>query len=141
PSDGPWSIDVNWGDGSVHTSFDTTDQGALSADHTFAGPGTFPVTVTVADRLGASTPESFLVTVANLAPVLTAASDQASSEGAPASFDLGSFTDAGVNDGPWSVDVNWNDGSHSTFTATTLGALGTVGHTYPDSGSYTATVS
>src|SRR5205085_11412130 len=76
-------------------------------------------------------------------PVGTAASGQTSDEGSSASFDLGSFSDAGVNDGPWSVDVNWGDGSpHTAFNTGTQGALGSKSHSYDDNtgGGYTVTV-
>ena len=45
------------------------------------------------------------------------------------------------NDGPWTVNVNWGDGSpHTTFTRATQGTLGTQTHTYADNGTYTVTV-
>src|SRR5205085_3089451 len=81
--------------------------------------------------------------VNNLAPAVTAAASQSSNEGAAHSFDLGSFSDAGVNDAPWSVDVNWGDTSaHTTFNTSTQGALGSKSHTYDDNtgGGYTVTV-
>src|SRR5207245_843839 len=63
--------------------------------------------------------------------------------GSSASFDLGSFSDPGVKDYPWAVDVNWGDGTpHTTFNTSTQGALGTQNHTYADNtpGGYTVTV-
>src|SRR5205085_745731 len=66
---------------------------------------------------------------------------QSSDEGAAHSFDLGSFSDAGANDGPWSVDVDWGDGSpHTSFNAASQGALGSKSHTYDDNGAYTVKV-
>ena len=48
---------------------------------------------------------------------------------------LGSFTDSDPTDGPWKVVVNWGDGSpNSTFTRSTTGSLGTLGHTYLSTG-------
>src|SRR5205085_8923953 len=91
-------------------------------------------------RSGSTT---FPVTVANVPPTVTAPANQSSNEGANASFALGSFTDPGANDSPWSVDVNWGDGTaHTTFTQNTRGSLGSQSHTYADNGTgpYTVTV-
>ncbi|MBO0699415.1 MAG: hypothetical protein J2P46_13550, partial [Zavarzinella sp.] len=72
-------------------------------------------------------------------PVVTAPSDQSSDEGAAHAFSLGSFSDP--DDGPWSVDVNWGDGTpHTTFSAASAGSLGTRNHTYAEEGSYPVTV-
>ena len=135
--DGPWSVDVNWGDGTGHTTFTAASAGALPAkSHTYAdGPNNYVVSVTVSEAGTAPTPsdsDSFDVHVNNVAPVVTAAADQSSDEGDSHSFSLGSFTDPG-DDGPWSVDVNWGDGTgHTTFTAASAGALPAKSHTYAD---------
>src|SRR5205823_14261811 len=92
---------------------------------------------------GGSDSKTFKVTVANAAPAVTAPADQTASEGAATSFNLGSFTDAGANDNPWAVDVDWGDGSpHTTFTQGSQGSLGSQSHTYADNGAtpYTVTV-
>src|SRR5207248_3118239 len=80
------------------------------------------------------------VTVANVDPTVAAASDQNSDEGASASFDLGSFTDAGTNDAPWHVSVTWGDASSDTFNGSAQGALGSLSHAYNDNGTYAVTV-
>jgi len=73
-----------------------------------------------------------VVEVANVAPTITAAADQAADEGTSKSFDLGSFSDPGP-DSPWAVDVDWGDSStHTTFDATSTGSLGSTSHTYAD---------
>src|SRR5439155_497750 len=74
-----------------------------------AGPATTNVAIRVTDSDGASDTASEsvqVVNVANVAPSVTAAADQASNEGASHSFDLGSFTDPG-DDSPWHVSVDW----------------------------------
>src|SRR5439155_614370 len=53
---------------------------------------------------------------------------------------LGSFSDPGVNDGPWAVDVNWGDSSSTNGSRSAQGGLGTSSHTYDDNGTYTVTV-
>src|SRR5205085_8110501 len=55
-------------------------------------------------------------------------------------FSLGSFSDPGVNDGSWIVDVNWGDRQSDTFSTGAQGSLGSMSHTYADNGSYTVTV-
>src|SRR5205823_6353223 len=70
------------------------------------GPATKPVTGRIIDKDGGFTEYTTNVSVVNVAPSVTAAANQSSDEGSAHSFDLGSFSDAGVNDGQWSVDVN-----------------------------------
>jgi hypothetical protein len=73
-----WTVDVNWGDGSVHTGFNATSTGALSAQsHAFALPGTYTITVTAADPVASgvttwSLVRTFSVTVAPSLFVLNA---------------------------------------------------------------------
>ena len=79
--------------------------------------------------------------VNNVAPSVTAAAGQSSNEGENHSFALGSFTDPGP-DGPWSVDVDWGDGStDASFSKSAPGSLGTQSHIYADGpNDYTVTV-
>src|SRR5947209_5933576 len=68
-----------------------------------------------------------------LAPAITVmpAADQMSTEGAPNSFALGSFSDSDPLDTVWRVDVNWGDPfAHTTFGASNQGDLGMKPHTY-----------
>jgi hypothetical protein len=140
-NDAPWSVEVDWGDGSSHTTFGTASQGSLgSKNHTYADNGSYPVTVTVADKDGDSGQASFHVTTSNVPPSVTPPTDQSASEGVSASFTLGSFSDPGA-DSPWAVDVDWGDhGSHTTFTQTVTGSLGSKTHTFDDNGTYTVIV-
>jgi hypothetical protein len=71
--------------------------------------------------------------------VVTPPVDQTATEGTGQSFDLGKFSDP--DGGPWTVDVNWGDGSpHATFGLAAAGSLGTQPHTYAEDGLYTVTV-
>ncbi len=74
-ADSPWAVDVDWGDGSAHATFDMTLTGSLGTqNHTYAdGPGSRTVTVTVTDKNGAGDTETFTVQVANVAPTVTLA--------------------------------------------------------------------
>lgn len=78
------------------------------------------------------------LTVSNTAPVVTPPADQTATEGTGQLFDLGTFVDP--DGGPWAVDVNWGDGAHTTFMATTAGTLGTQAHTYAEDGDLPVTV-
>ena len=143
--DTPWTVIVDWGDLSSDTFTDSEASAGAITDrsHTYADNGTYNVTVTVREAGGVSAPSgsaSFDVTVANLAPVLTAAADQGSDEGQDVAFDLGSFSDAGANDADWTVDIDWGDSSSDTFDAALQGGLGALNHTYADDGLYSVEV-
>src|SRR6266567_957336 len=82
-ADSPWSVDVNWGDATTHTTFTRTTTGALpDQSHTYADNGTYTVTVKITDKDSASGTTTFTITVANVAPTATF--------NAPASVDEGS---------------------------------------------------
>jgi WD40 repeat protein len=133
---GPWTVTVDWGDGTSQTPFPVTKTGALSTgQHAYADPGVYPVTVTVTDGYEDSDRRSFRVTVRDVPPVFTSAPpDQPGSEGTPRQFELGTFGDAGVNDGPWAVAVDWGDGTPTTtFVATSSGAVPGQTHTFATS--------
>jgi hypothetical protein len=73
-------------------------------------------------------------------PAVTTPANASAIPGVSTAFALGSFSDPGANDGPWTVKVNWGDSSTpATFTATTQGALNAT-HTYASVGTFTATV-
>jgi hypothetical protein len=72
-------------------------------------------------------------------PTVTPPANQTSVEGSSQVFNLGSFSDP--DGGPWSIDVNWGDGSnHTTFTANNPGPLPTKNHKYGEEGPYTVTI-
>jgi hypothetical protein len=73
-------------------------------------------------------------------PAVTPPANQTSVEGVSQLFNLGSFSDP--DGGPWSVDVNWGDGTtHTTFTVNNAGPLPSNNHTYGEEGPYTVTIS
>ena len=87
-----------------------------SFDCTFPdGPALSNVTVTAFDDDGAADTDNQLVqvTVHNVAPVITAPSNQTADEGENHTFDLGSFSDPGT-DTPWQVVIDWGDSSSDT---------------------------
>jgi PKD repeat protein len=138
---GPWTVDVNWGDGSGADSFQVDSLGDVQRLHVYADNGTYTVAVTVTDGSSESDSATFQVTVENVGPTLTAPDDQEADEGASTSFNLGSFSDPGVEDSPWTVTVDWGDGSASeSFDVTEQGDVGRS-HGYDDNGLYTVSIS
>ena len=78
----------------------------------------------ITDMTGASTDYTTTISVSNLPPAVTSGgAGQAATQGVTTTFGLGSFSDPGANDGPWTVTVNWGDSTASTFTASSLGVL------------------
>jgi hypothetical protein len=73
-----------------------------------------------------------------VAPQVTPPSNQNATEGASVSISLGSFTDP--NSGPWTVMVNWSDGTSTTFTLMTTGSLDIQSHTYGEELDYTVAI-
>ena len=97
------------------------------------------MTVTVDDgRLAGSA--KLGADVSDVAPAVTAASDQTAVEGSSSSFSLGEFADPG-SESPWIVTVDWGDGTPPTvFGAGATGDLGSQPHTYAKYGTYQVTV-
>jgi hypothetical protein len=107
---------------------------------TYADNGTYTVSGRIIDKDNGSTEYTTNVVVRNVVPTVTPPANQTADEGSSTNFGLGSFGDPGP-DSPWSVDVNWGDGSaHTTFNETSTGSLGSQAHTYADNGNYTVTV-
>ena len=80
------------------------------------------------------------MTVNNVAPTVTPASSQTAIVAVSKFFNLGSFSDPGLSDNPWSVDVNWGDSTTTTFSTSSQGTLTPKSHTYSTSGTFTVTV-
>lgn len=106
---------------------------SASTTCTFSDNGNYTVSGAIIDKDGGLTQYTTQVTVNNVPPTVTASGNQSSDEGENHAFSLGSFSDPGVNDNPWSVDVDWGDGSlYTSFSVNSQGALGTQNHTYAD---------
>src|SRR5258706_9238652 len=80
-ADSPWAVDINWGDGSTHLTFNQLATGSLGlASHTYADNTTPPATgytvpVQVTDKDGGTDSKTFKITVNNVAPTVTTPTD------------------------------------------------------------------
>ena len=125
------SATIDWGDGVTDTVPVATSP--IAGSHVYADNDVYTVTVTVTDKDGDSGVDTLTVTVNNVAPTVTALSDQTVNEGLQdiAVFD-GSFTDPGAAD---THTIEWDFGDGSTAA----GSLAAT-HSYGDNGVYTATL-
>ncbi len=140
------TVDLSWDDGSPDTILNlAAGVSTFSTNHQYLDnlPGNAPHTVSalVTDNHGASGSATTYVVVNNVPPTVSAAANQSSNEGVSSAFALGSFSDPGTLDAPWTVTVNWGDNSaNTTFTTNTQGTLAQQTHTFAEEGTYTVTV-
>jgi hypothetical protein len=137
PDGSPWSVDVNWGDGTPHTIFSTAAVGSLGTKlHTFAEEGLETVTVTVTDFTGLSDARTFQVTVSDPAVIATGGKVVNATEGADSgSQTVATFIDPGGNEplSSYSAVIDWGDGTTSggLISGPVAGVYTVVGnHTY-----------
>ena len=116
------STSINWGDGSSSMG--------PSASHAYAKPGSYIVTATATDNLGASGQATASLTVNDLPPV-AALSLSTTSGLAPVSVTASTANSTSAYSTLASSSINWGDGSSS--------AGPTAAHSYPTPGSYTVT--
>jgi PKD repeat protein len=109
--------------------------------HTYADNGNYVVTLTVTDtHAAASTPATTTVTIGNVAPTVNTGANQSATVGSPVAVSA-SFSDRGVNDGPWGYSIDWGDGTTpSAGTATSQASPVTGTHTYGAAGTNTVRV-
>src|SRR5205085_7661808 len=141
--DGPWAVDVAWGDGSPHTTFNQNTTGSLgTSPHTYADNGVYTVTVKVTDHDGGYGSATFKVTVANVAPTITSFTGTTTGLSGPLVFTApvtfnGTFKDPGVIDNPWAADWSW-DGVADASAHQTYPANGTDTHNFTQTHQYTS---
>ena len=146
---------IQWGDAATSAgtvSFDN-GQGTVSGDHVYADDGNYAITVTITDGEGLSGQGTSSATIANAAPTVTAAADQAADEDTPLSLVVATFIDPGFDTVSTSetfvAEIDWGDGTLESGTTTwTTGSEGvpTRGqvagtHSYAIPGDYVVTVS
>ncbi|HOG45150.1 MAG TPA: Ig-like domain repeat protein [Anaerolineae bacterium] len=72
PGPGPWTVRVEWGDGTPAATFDAAAPGALGLrPHAYDDDGTYAARVTVSDGSGASDTATFRAIIRNVAPTVT----------------------------------------------------------------------
>jgi uncharacterized repeat protein (TIGR01451 family) len=135
PGDGPWTVTIDWGDGTPPTTRTVQSAGALAPEsHTFVeGPASLTVRVRVTDRANLSGEATFTVTVANAPPASVALTlAQATIDEAGTATLSGSFTDPGTQDAH-TVVIDWKDGSAPTTISLPAGTLTfSATHEYAD---------
>jgi PKD domain/RTX calcium-binding nonapeptide repeat (4 copies) len=135
---GPWTVDVDWGDGTPHTTFNAATAGALGAQaHTYAEEGSYTVTVTVTDGGAGETDsdsKTFQVAVSDPAVIPTAVPVTAVEGADTGPVAVATFTDPGGAEpvADYSAVIDWGDG-----TATTAGTISFAAGTFAVSGSHT----
>jgi hypothetical protein len=147
---GDYSATIDWGDGSG-TSPATIAPAAggtftAAGDHTYAKPGKYTVTVTIHHDSAPDTVVTGTATVAG--PGVTATGVIINStEGAPISQAVATFTDPGGTDilANYSATINWGDGTGvvaGTISGPDGSGVFTVSgsHTYVEEGNYTITI-
>jgi PKD repeat protein len=108
-----------FGDGATSTS--------ENPSHTYTTGGTYTVTHTVTDNQGATGTVSHSVMVSappppNQPPVVTAGGNQSVVVGAVFTLSGASFSDPDHN-GPWTVKIDWGDGSSDLNTTSNEGSI------------------
>jgi hypothetical protein len=155
PDGGPWTVDVNWNDGTPDTVFSVSTAGSLgSQTHTYADEGTYAPAIKVTDSTGLSNVKAFSVSVSDRVLTATGGFSVRATEGNDSgSQQVASFTDANPTAplGDFTATINWGDNTTpTTGTITQPGGVGTAflvfgSHTYAEESApgtpYTITVS
>lgn len=116
-SPGPFTVRVDWGDGTVPTTFVVATPGPLgNQTHIFADNGVYTVTVTVDDGSLISGPRTFTVLVTNVAPRLIEPLRERFTLTDSREFTLDGLLvfDPGIRDSI-RVIIDWGDGSDPTI--------------------------
>jgi len=120
------SASTSVGSGTSYTWFfgDGGNASGITASHVYADNGSYNGSLAVSDSNGADE-AGFSVTIANVAPAVSAGADRSVWTGQPVALSP-TFTDPGVADAPWTYLVSWGDDSAASGTATPGVALNLV---------------
>ncbi len=121
----------NFGDGSSFT-------GTLTPTHTYADDAVYTVTLTITDTHGGVASDWLLVTVENVAPILSEMPDQESYVGEAITV-TGTITDPGVLDSQIVV-IAWDDGTVDNLSLNADERQFTFAHVYAGPGEYTVAI-
>jgi hypothetical protein len=141
-TDGPWSYEVTWGDGSAPTTGTAATAGASGTEtHAYAVSGTYAVTVKATDRRGLSAAASSTIAYyCNRPPAVTVTDRVGASCTAGASTTFSIVDADGASDAPWSWVIAWGDGTTSSGSASASSASVTAPHAYLANGSFAVTI-
>jgi uncharacterized repeat protein (TIGR01451 family) len=109
------------------------DASGPTASWTFADDGLYRVRLRVRDDAGELDVDAAEVTIANVAPMLTAPTELAADEGSPLSLAAVTVADAGAD--VLTATIDWGDGATEAVAVVAGGLAAT--HTYTDNGSFT----
>jgi hypothetical protein len=112
---------------------------SASASCLFQDDGSFIVAGRIFDKDNGYSTYIQTVQVKNVPPAVSVSLDQTVDCRKEARLTF-SFSDPGVNDGPWSVEINWGDGNTDSFSVDTQDEQEPVTHVYMLPGTYTVTV-
>ncbi len=107
--------------------------------HVFADDGEYEVTLTVTDIQSLDASDTASALIANVAPAVTADPGLSGEPGETLTLSA-TFSDAGIDDGPWAVTWRFGDGDVSEMATDTQGGI-MAEHAYASPGVFTATVS
>jgi hypothetical protein len=143
PANSPWTVDVNWGDGSPDSTFTQTatgqiDPGAANSGHTYSEEGNYTITVELTNGTRQCKSNSFTVALSDPPVVLTGGLTFNELEGSPSAIQpVAAFTDPGgpENDGladTYVATIHWSDGSPDATATLANGGivLGSDGKTF-----------
>jgi hypothetical protein len=140
---------INWGDGTTDTGAIGGSNGSftVSDDHVYAEPGSYAVTVQIADsQTGGSAMVSTTAAATDAPLKVTGGFDLGVLQQQSPALTLATFTDANANASiaDYTATITWGDGT-GTMPATVVdsgdGVFSVVGsHAYMQNGAYTATI-
>jgi cyclophilin family peptidyl-prolyl cis-trans isomerase len=143
-----FTASINWGDGQVSTGTVTLGTGGtltVAGTNTYKEAGTFQVTTTITDRLGAIAKSTSTATVADAGLTSHGVSVSAATGVLLSNTLVATFTDTDPDGilSDYTASINWGDGTTSAgnITSPTNGMFNVLGtHTYSTAGTFTANV-
>jgi hypothetical protein len=137
PASDTWTATVDYGDGSGPQSLTLNADKTFALSHFYGHSGSFTVTVAVKDDDGPLGTSTAVVTVNNVAPVVSLSGNPTINQG-QALTATGSFTDPGSE--TWTATVNYGDGSGVQSLTLNADKTFALNHVYNAAGNFTVTV-